>query len=83
VTATFTQNARPKPPKNCIVPNLVGERLFDALRSIHRRGCSVGNIKRITTSTRHVYYVIKQSPRHGSNLPAGSKVSVVAKTASK
>ena len=83
VTATFTQNTSPPPPANCTVPNVVHERLFDALRAIRRRGCSVGKVTRITTTKRHVYYVIKQSPKHGKSVPAGTKVSVTAKTTSR
>ena len=61
----------------CLVPRLKGKRAAVARTAIRRAHCSVG--RTATQASRNVAKgrVVSQHPAAGTNLPAGSKVSVV------
>jgi alpha-tubulin suppressor-like RCC1 family protein len=72
VTATFTLK-----PKPCVVPKVKGKSLSAAKRAIKAHNCSVGKIKRATSSTVKKGRVISQKPRPGRRLRHGAKVNLV------
>ena len=71
VTATFTSA-----PKKCIVPKVVGLKLAKAKTKIKKAHCRVGKITKKHSSKKKKGKVIKQSPRAGKHLKAGSKVKL-------
>ena len=71
VTATFTSA-----PKKCVVPKVVGLKLAKAKTKIKKAHCRVGKITKKHSSKKKKGKVIKQSPRAGKHLKAGSKVKL-------
>jgi hypothetical protein len=80
-TPTPTDRLRPVSvvgfgPAPCVVPNVVGKRLAKARITIAGRHCQVGKVGHIA-STRSKNVVVRQSPRAGTRMRAGSKVRLV------
>jgi hypothetical protein len=73
VTATFNTNA---PPVQCVVPKVVGLKLAKAKTKIKKAHCRVGKVTRKHSSKKKRGRVIKQSPKAGKHLPAGTKVKL-------
>ena len=63
------------PPVQCVVPNVVGKRLAKARARIVRAHCRVGTVARVA-STRSKNVVVRQSPRPGKRLKAGSRINL-------
>ena len=64
------------PPRlQCVVPNVVGKRLPKARARIMRAHCRVGRVARVA-SGRPRNLVVRQSPRPGKHLPAGSRINL-------
>jgi hypothetical protein len=66
-----------RPAKPCVVPELKGETLRGAKRSIESHDCSLGKIDHARSGTIESGRVISQSPRAGKRLDHGAKVDVV------
>jgi hypothetical protein len=62
--------------KNCVVPNVRGKSLSAAKRALKAHFCSAGKIKHARSSKVHKDRVISQSPKAGSHLRHGGKVSL-------
>jgi hypothetical protein len=63
-------------PKPCRVPKVVGKRVASARRTIARRHCRTGKVRR-AYSRKHKGIVISENRRPGRVLPAGSKINLV------
>lgn len=72
-TATATFKLVPKP---CVVPNVKNKTLTAAESSIKAHACTVGKIKHATSRTVKKNHVISQTPKSGSRLKHGAKVSL-------
>jgi hypothetical protein len=72
-TATFTSGA---PPVQCVVPKVVGLKLAKAKTKIKNGHCRVGKITKKHSSKKKKGKVLKQSPKAGKHLSAGSKVNL-------
>jgi len=82
ITATFDLAPKPKPkPKSCRVPNLTRETLAAATWSIRTKACTVGAVRRVTSSVLRTPRVISQRPKAGSRLEHGAKVNLVLASA--
>jgi len=64
----------PAPLVRCVVPRVIGMTLRRARAVIRARHCSVGRVTRVRS--RRVGRVIRQSPRGGTRLPRGGRVSL-------
>jgi hypothetical protein len=73
VTAAFAAN--PPPPAGCIVPKLKGKKLGAAKIAIRKAHCRVGKVRHVKSTRRHRNRVISQSPKPGTHLKRGAKVS--------
>jgi hypothetical protein len=79
-TSTPTGSLAPTPtigtPKKCVVPNVRGEKLAKAKKSILSAHCAVGKVKR--SHSRHVKkgYVVSQGTHKGKSLAAGTKIAL-------
>jgi hypothetical protein len=62
---------------HCRVPKVVGKQLASAKRTIARRHCRTGKVRRAYSSTSKKGVVISQSRRPGRVLPRGSKIGLV------
>ena len=60
----------------CNVPRVLGKQLAAARRAIRKAHCSVGRVRR-ASSSKATGRVIAQSPRPGVRKPAGAKVKLV------
>lgn len=68
-----------KPPRKCVVPNVVGKKPKAAKRQIRAAGCEVGKVTRPKARKRrkHGPLVVKSSnPSAGTTLRAGGKVNL-------
>jgi PASTA domain/Regulator of chromosome condensation (RCC1) repeat len=63
------------PPLQCVVPSVVGKRLAKARARIAQAHCRVGRVTRIA-SRKSRNLVVRQSPRPGKRLQAGSRISL-------
>jgi hypothetical protein len=72
VTATFTKKATVQ----CVVPKVVGLSLSKAKSKIKKAHCRVGKVTKKHASKKKRGKVIKQSPKAGKHLAAGSKVKL-------
>jgi beta-lactam-binding protein with PASTA domain len=72
--AAFSTRAE---PKRCVVPQVVGMRLFSARIMLLAGGCRVGRIVRVGSVVVPRRRVISQRPLKGRRLPAGARVSLV------
>jgi uncharacterized delta-60 repeat protein len=64
-------------PQQCVVPNVRGKTLLIARRSVARRRCAVGRVKRKRSTRVKKGRVISQSRRPGLRLLVGSRVNLV------
>jgi hypothetical protein len=71
VTATFAAI-----PPHCVVPNVTGKKLKAAKKKIRAAHCKVGHVGKKKGVTVKSGKVVKQSPKRGKVLRAGSKVNV-------
>ncbi len=62
-------------PVNCIVPNVLGKPLATAKLRIARANCRVGTVRRVTSRKRK-NTVLGESPRPGTRLNRGARVSL-------
>lgn len=60
----------------CVVPNVVGKKLWKAKRAIKKAHCAVGKVRK-KKSSHKPNRVLSQRPKHGKRLAAGSKVALV------
>jgi hypothetical protein len=59
----------------CVVPNLVGKRLAAAKRALTLDSCTLGKVRQ-RRSTRRPGIVLSQSPKRGTRLTEGSKITL-------
>jgi streptogramin lyase len=59
----------------CIVPDLRGETLVQAVRALHRAGCRLGKVRRVRARRREAR-VVSQAPYATAVYPRGAAVSV-------
>jgi hypothetical protein len=60
----------------CAVPKLAGKKLKAAKTLISGAGCKLGKVKKVRGSRKKAGKVLKQSPKPGTVLAPGSKVSI-------
>jgi hypothetical protein len=77
-SAPATTSTPPPAPlaPTCTVPKLVGKRLKAAKKRIRAADCKVGHVGRKKGVTARSGKVVRQRPKPGAVLPAGSKVSL-------
>jgi PASTA domain-containing protein/List-Bact-rpt repeat protein len=75
-SATATFSAPPLAPPSCKVPRLVGLALKTARTKIVRAHCRVGKITKKRVAGKKRGRVVGQSPRAGTRLKAGARVSL-------
>jgi PASTA domain len=61
---------------DCNVPKLTGKKLKAAKKGLTRAACKLGKVTQKKGATARTGKVVKQNPKMGKVLPAGSKVSV-------
>jgi hypothetical protein len=61
----------------CVVPNVKGDTLGQARRTLGRAHCATGNIRHVHSRTVAKGHIISQQPAPGTSLPKGGKVSLV------
>jgi len=68
----------PEPPRpaSCRVPKLAGKKLSTAKKAIVAANCKVGTVTKKKGVTARTGKVVKQSPKAGASMPAGSKVNL-------
>jgi IPT/TIG domain/PASTA domain len=69
----FTSTA---PAPTCTVPKLTAKKLKAAKKGLTKADCKLGKLTKKKGATAKTGKVVKQSPKAGKVLPAGSKVSV-------
>jgi hypothetical protein len=62
--------------RSCTVPKLRGMRLKAAKRSLRRAGCGTGRVTRRRGASARRAKVLRQKPRPGTVVPAGTKVAI-------
>jgi hypothetical protein len=80
----FTYSAPPTPtpvvtvvpPRTCKVPNLHGRKLKGAKNGLRKADCKVGKLRKKKGVTAKDGKVVKQTPKAGTVVPAGSRVAV-------
>lgn len=76
---TYTGPAEPQPAvprESCTVPRLIGKTLARARRRLAKAKCTLGKVRRMNGVTATTGHVVKQAPKPGRVLAAGSKVSI-------
>jgi hypothetical protein len=68
--------ALPAPAPTCTVPQLTGKKLKAAKKGLTKADCKLGKVKKLKGATAKTGKVVKQSPKAGKVLAAGSKVNV-------
>ncbi len=63
-------------PHRCLVPKLRGGRLKAAKKKLSRAGCGLGKVKRRPGVTARTGRVVRQRPRAGAAVPAGTRVAL-------
>ena len=63
-------------PSKCVVPNLKGKRLKAAKKRARKAHCKIGEVKKLKGATAKDGKVVKQRPRAGKSVPAGTKIAV-------
>jgi PASTA domain/IPT/TIG domain len=71
----FEYTASAIPPK-CVVPNLRGRKLKAAKKRAGRAGCKIGKVRALKGATVKTGEVVRQKPKAGTAVPAGTKVAV-------
>src|SRR5215213_1021242 len=71
-TAPALSAALPK----CVVPNLRGRKLKAAKKRAGRSGCKIGKVTGLKGATVKTGVVVRQKPKAGTSVPAGTKVAV-------
>jgi len=66
----------PRTAKRCVVPNVTGDALPVAEKTIKRAHCTVGKLTRKFSATVEKDHVISQRPKPWVNRPAGSSVEL-------
>jgi len=76
-TATASQPFVYESPPTCKIPKLKGRKLKAAKKALKAADCKVGKVTRKNGVTSKTGKIVKQSPKVGKVLAAGSKVNVV------
>lgn len=66
----------PTPPPTCTVPDLIGKHLAGAGKALGAAGCKLGTVTKARGATRKAGRVIREAPKPGTKVAAGTKVSV-------
>jgi len=69
-------SAQPFAYEGCVVPRLAGRKLKGAKKSIRKRDCLVGKVRKRKGVTAKTGRVVKQRPKPGKVLPPGTRVNV-------
>jgi hypothetical protein len=64
------------PPPTCTVPDVIGKHLAKAGKALVAAGCRLGTVTKSKGATRKTGHVIKEAPKPGAKVAAGTKVSV-------
>ncbi len=70
-----TRTNPPPPPSDCTVPKLVGKTLAKAKKALSATTCTLGKVKHKRAKGKK-NVVLKQKPKQGTTLPAGSRVAL-------
>lgn len=70
------QYTAPATPPKCVVPNLRGRKLKAARKRARRSGCKIGKVTVLRGATAKTGEVVRQKPKAGTAVPAGTKVAV-------
>ncbi len=80
VTPTPTpKKTRPKPVKECVVPNLKGKKLPAARAALKKGDCKAGKVTKLKGATPKTGKVAAQSRKAGTKTAAGAKVNLTLK----
>lgn len=71
-----TPIAAPAPEAHCVVPKLKGKKLKAAKKRLRRADCKIGHVGKRKGVSAKTGKVVKQKPKPGKVLPAGSTVKV-------
>jgi hypothetical protein len=71
----FEYTASATPPK-CITPNLKSKKLKAAKKRVRKSACKVGKVTKLEGATAKSGKVVKQKPKAGKTVPAGTKIAV-------
>ncbi len=78
VNIIISKGAPPKKEiKNVIVPSVLNMSLIEAKKILESKGLKLGNIRKVCDEDKDFDIVISQFPKPGTNVPQGSKVSIV------
>lgn len=61
---------------HCVVPELRDKKLNAARRRASKAGCGIGRVKKLNGASPKTGRVVKQRPKAGKTVPAGSKITV-------
>jgi hypothetical protein len=64
------------PERGCLVPKLKARKLKAAKKMLRKAGCGLGRVRTVRRGGAKPGSVLKQSPKAGTQRPAGTKVSV-------
>lgn len=71
----FTYAAAPAAAA-CLVPKLTGKKLKAARKKLKKATCKLGKVKKLGAATAQTGKIVKQSPKPGASVPAGTKVKI-------
>jgi hypothetical protein len=78
VTPTL-KKPKPKPVKQCLVPNLKGKKLPAAKAALKKADCKAGKVTKLKGATPRTGKVAAQSRKPGAKATAGTKVNLTLK----
>jgi serine/threonine-protein kinase len=73
----LTIRARPKKPKQCVVPKLAGKTVSVARRALRRAGCTLGKTTKRTSTKVRSGRVISSRPKARAHRRRGTRVAIV------
>jgi IPT/TIG domain/PASTA domain len=76
---TVKKTTKPKPAKQCVVPNLKGKKLPAAKAALKKADCKAGKVTKLKGATPKTGKVAAQSRKAGAKATAGAKVNLTLK----
>lgn len=76
---TLKKTTKPKPVKQCVVPNLKGKKLPAAKAALKKGDCKAGKVTKLKGATPKTGKVAAQSRKAGTKATAGAKVNLTLK----
>jgi hypothetical protein len=79
VVTPAPKTTKPKPVKQCVVPNLKGKKLPAAKAALRKADCKAGKVTKLKGATPKTGKVATQSRKPGAKAAAGTKVNLTLK----